>query len=277
MRIKKSLLALILLAAATAEAHDLFLKLETYFVQPESKAVVRLLNGTFKASDGLVARERMRNISVLSPHGDKAGAEAVGWRDEKQTTIMEIQTGKPGTYVAGVSTYPKEIALKAADFNEYLAHDGIPDMLAARRKAGQLHRDARERYSKHVRAVFQVGDAVSDDFQRSLNYPVEIIPQQNPYTLSVGQSLTVRCLLESQPLVNQFVMAGWENRAGKLQQLTTRTDQDGFARIKLAGPGKWYVKFIHMRPLSEPGLDYESKWATLTFQIKSDGRKMVGN
>ena len=37
----------------------------------------------------------------------------------------------------------------------------------------------------------------------------------------------------------------------------------------LAAPssGRWYVKFIHMVRASEPGLDYESKWATLTFEI----------
>lgn len=268
MRVKKIGLALILLFAVTAKAHDLFLKLETYFLPPESKAVVRLLNGTFQKSDGLVARERMRDISLFSPNLTKPVGEAVGWRNEGQTTIMEMQTGGPGTYVAGVSTYPKEINLKAADFNDYLAHDGIPDILAERKKRGELNKNVRERYSKHVRAVFQVGDTVSDEFRKPLNYPVEIIPQQNPYVLKVGHILTVKCMLEGQPLVNQFVIAGWETSAGKLQKLSTRTDSGGLAQFKLGGAGKWYVKLIHMRPLSEPGLDYESKWATLTFEIR---------
>lgn len=267
MRVKKLVLALIFLAAATAEAHDLFLKLETYLLRPDSKAVVRLLNGTFQKSDGLVARERVRDISLFSPHLTKPIEEALAWRDEGQTTIIEFQTGGPGTYVAGVSTYPKEISLKAADFNDYLAHDGIPDVLTERKKRGELNKDVRERYSKHVRAVFQVGDVVSDDFKKPLGYSVEIIPQQNPYALGVGQTLTVMCTLEGQPLVNQFVMAGWETPARKLQTLSTRTDSSGLARISLAGSGKWYVKLIHMRPLSEQGLDYESKWATLTFEI----------
>jgi hypothetical protein len=34
------------------------------------------------------------------------------------------------------------------------------------------------------------------------------------------------------------------------------------------GGGRWYVKFIHMVRVTEPGLDYESKWATLTFETR---------
>lgn len=53
----------------------------------------------------------------------------------------------------------------------------------------------RERYSKHGRAVFQVGDARTEDYRRPLGYPVEIIPRQNPYDLRVGQTIEVLCTL----------------------------------------------------------------------------------
>ncbi len=168
----------------------------------------------------------------------------------------------------GVSTKPREIGLKAAAFNDYLQHDGLPDTLAERKRKNELNQDVRERYSKHVRAIFQVGDKLSDDYKRPLNYPVEIIPQQNPYALKVGQTIRVLCTLDGQPIANQFVMAGWESRAGELHTINARTDAMGLARFKLAGAGKWYVKMIHMTPLAEANLNYESKWATLTFEIR---------
>jgi len=37
-------------------AHDLFLKFDTYFLRSNSQATVRLLNGSFRASEGVVAR-----------------------------------------------------------------------------------------------------------------------------------------------------------------------------------------------------------------------------
>ena len=47
-----------------------------------------------------------------------------------------------------------------------------------------------------------------------------------------------------------------------------RTDQYGVARITLDSPGKWYVKFVNMIEVMDNDLDYESKWATLTFEIR---------
>ncbi len=52
-----------LLVVAAAQAHDLFLRLDSYVLQPNSKAIVRVLNGTFQKSDGAVARERLAHLS----------------------------------------------------------------------------------------------------------------------------------------------------------------------------------------------------------------------
>ena len=95
MRLRKSVLAIILCVAGSAEGHDLFLKLESYFLSPNSKVVVRLLNGTFQMSDGLVARTRMRDISLVSPYSSKSLEQGVVWRDEGKTTVMELQTEGP--------------------------------------------------------------------------------------------------------------------------------------------------------------------------------------
>jgi hypothetical protein len=256
------------MATMSVGAHDLFLKLDSYFLSPNSKAIVRVLNGTFQKSEGAVARERLADLSVFANGVAIANPDSVAWRAEEQMSVMEIQTGDSGTYLVGISTRPREIELKAADFNSYLAEDGLPDILAARKKSRELNKDARERYSKHVRAVFQVGNKLSDDYKRPLNYPVEIIPQENPYSLKTGQSLPVLCLLDGKPLANQFVIAGRESRRGRISLIGRRTDAKGLVRFRLSGAGKWFVKLIHMVPASEPNLNYESKWATLTFEIK---------
>jgi hypothetical protein len=56
----------IVLATMSVAAHDLFLKLDSYFLPPNSKAIVRVLNGTFQKSEGAVARERLADLSVFA-------------------------------------------------------------------------------------------------------------------------------------------------------------------------------------------------------------------
>jgi len=253
---------------APAAAHDLFLKLESYFLQPDAKTTVRLLNGYFNRSENAVGRDRMLDVSVVMPSGERVNPPASDWRDENNSASLSLQTGGAGTYVAGVSTRPREITLKAAQFNDYLSHDGLPDTLAQRRRDKEIAKSARERYSKHVKTIFQAGESRTGGFKTALGYPVEIIPQQNPYELKVGNILEVLCVKDNAPIANQFVMAGRESNGRVIASPGVRADSNGVARVKLTGGGKWFVKFIHMTKLSEANLDYESKWASLTFEIR---------
>ena len=45
------------------------------------------------------------------------------------------------------------------------------------------------------------------------------------------------------------------------------TGKDGEISFKIDKKGKWYIATIHMLESKEGGLDYESFWATLTFEI----------
>src|SRR5207247_9774859 len=59
---KKDLFAVL---ASLALAHDLFLKLDTYFLEPRTRVRVTVLNGTFAKSEGFVAPDRVADISVV--------------------------------------------------------------------------------------------------------------------------------------------------------------------------------------------------------------------
>jgi len=69
-------------------------------------------------------------------------------------------------------------------------------------------------------------------------------------------------------VANQIVLWGGEQRGRTLAQRVTRTGPDGVAEVTLDAAGRWYVKFVHMVRATERGLDYESKWATVTFETR---------
>ena len=266
--------AAVLLALGVLTGHDMFLKLPTYFLSEDSPATIALLNGTFAESENIIARDRMLDVSIVGPGGKVTHPDTLAWTDKGNTAWLEFQTGAAGTYVAGVSTGMRVIELSAEDFNEYLAHDGILDILEERTRVGTADQGARERYSKHVKAIFQVGEVLSGSFAHELEYPLEIIPLKNPYVLGVGDILPVRVLLRGAPLPSQLVYASYDGYhthdadGSHSEAVKTRTDSAGVAYLTLEVEGRWYVRLIHMEASEEADVDYESNWATLTFQVR---------
>lgn len=256
-----------MLSATLLLAHDLFLKLETYFVPPNSSVRVAVLNGTFWSSEGPVGPDRLLDLSVVGPVQRRAIARTA-WKPSGDSTWLTVQTGAPGTYVIGASTGPREIALTAEEFNDYLKEDGIPDILNARTLNGELETAVRERYQKHVKAVLQVGDTRTDAYAVVLGYPAEIVPLSNPYAAKVGDTLSVRALVDGKPVASQMLLSGGERDGQQIGDNWARSDSDGVARFPLGEAGKWYIKFIHMVPVSGDSVNYESKWATLTFEVR---------
>lgn len=280
-RVAISVATLLLITAGALNAHDLFLRPDSFFVQPESAVQIAVLNGTFSKSENAVKRDRLRDISIVGPSG-REHIDTMAWDARGDTSRLNVRIGQSGTYLVGASTLPREITLAAKDFNAYLAEDGIPDVLAARRTKGELGAGATERYSKHVKALLQAGDRRSQGFDTVLGYPAELVPLNNPYLSRAGGWLRVRALVDGNPVANQLVVVGGRpSRGGRLAERRLRSDRDGVARIRITDRGQWYVKFINMVPFTgdrtshppgtppgSPPPDYESKWATLTFEIR---------
>jgi uncharacterized GH25 family protein len=267
---KKTITTLLLFAllAITALAHDLFLKLDSYFVKVNQKISISVFNGTFQESEGSVSFARLTDMSVVSPTGAVSHPIEKDLTKNETTAFLNLVPTEAGNYIAGLSTMWRESALPAAEFNKYLPAEGIPDILENRTRDGELDKDARYRYSKYVKAIFQAGNKTTDSYKTILGYAVEMVPQQNPYKLKKGASLDILCLKDGKPLAGQIVTTGYEAGGKMLGETSARTDKDGMLKIKLSAAGKWYAKFINMVKIDDPKLNYESKWATLTFEIK---------
>ncbi|WP_115462189.1 DUF4198 domain-containing protein [Winogradskyella aurantiaca] len=197
----------LLIAFFVLTGHDLYLKMDTYFLRPNQDATLSLYNGTFEKSENIITRDRMLDASVVM-QGERMTINPDKWMDKDSTiTYLPFSAGNSGTYVAGVSTKPRNIELEAEKFNDYLKHDGVLDMLDKRTKKGLLEEDAVESYQKHVKAIYQVGNKKTEDWNTVFGYPIEFVPQSNPYNSYTGDSLKVQLLLDGQPLANQLVYA----------------------------------------------------------------------
>ena len=129
-------------SASIAFAHDMFLKPTRYFAPENAEVRVRVLNGTFIKSENSIARNRLADASVLTPRG-RITLDTTEWSVRGDTSTYHVHTRSAGTYVLGVSTRPNELDMSGEDFNLYLEEDGLPDVLEARRRAGELQKGAR--------------------------------------------------------------------------------------------------------------------------------------
>ncbi len=286
---------LLLLVFFFLSSHDMYLKLDTYYLEPNTSASIKLFNGTFEKSDNIIARDRMVDVSLVG-NGKRNSLDTTQWTEDSGATILNFKTGTEGTWVAGVSTRPRNIEMTAEDFNNYLQHDGVIDMLELRKKNNTLGEDAIEKYSKHVKTIFQVGDQLTNDWQTEMGYPIEFMPMSNPYDIHPGHELQVQLLWQGKPLTDQLVYIGsqeaehhhdhdeehvhqdgtthshdhehgneeTEDHHHSLAQF--RTDGEGKIAFEITHQGVWYLRTIYLTTTEEEGLTHESNWATLTFE-----------
>ena len=53
------------------------------------------------------------------------------------------------------------------------------------------------------------------------------------------------------------------------EETSLRTNAQGEVSFKIDNTGYWYIATIHMLESDEESFDYESNWATLTFEVKT--------
>ena len=156
--------SVLVLTSSNLIAHDMFLKLRSYIVEPNTKVTLALYNGTFDKSENVITRDRMIDVSVVGPINQRNRINKNQWRDGWYESLLDLDLKSSGTHLIGVSTEARIIELSAEDFNGYLKHDGILDVLEARKKVVKINQPAKELYSKHVKTVIQVGAKRTESF-----------------------------------------------------------------------------------------------------------------
>jgi hypothetical protein len=284
MRRVVSVAAAVIAAGTIVAAHDFFLHPRGFLLAPDATVTIPVFNGTFTASENAVERGRIRDLSVWGPAGREALPRA-SWTDRDPRSTVRVRVGRqPGTYAVGVELAPRTIALDGAAFDAYLAEERIDAIRDERKAAGRLGRAARESYAKGAKTLLAVTDAAghlvrpaeaqSSPARQVFGHAAEIVAEVDPYTLGVGAALPVRCLIGGKPLAGWTIVAGGTIGTSDVpvpeQALTT--DREGRATVRLTHDGHWFVRFVHMREATPgEGVDYVSRWATLTFGVQPAG------
>jgi len=261
-------LAAVLFVAGGAHAHDLWIVSGRYWLEPFETTRVFVNSGdVYPESLTLVSERRVGAVAVHGPEGVRSLSD---FRIDGKSLSFELTARSPGSRVLALSTAPRRVRLRPAEFGVYLEENGLDSIRELREELEEADAPALERYSKFAKAFVDIGDVESMDqdapWSRIVGHPIEIVPQQNPNRLVSGGQLDVQVLYDSEPL------AGAPLRAGKAgtgtEEVILTTDESGNATATFTSDGRWYLRTIHMVRLEDDTeAEWESFWATMTFEV----------
>ncbi len=125
---------------------------------------------------------------------------------------------------------------------------------------------APEFYTRFVKTYVSAGKGAGAAADAAFGYRLELVPLQDPYELSVGSSWSLRLDYEGRPLEGVAVFAFTKELPDSIQRVTTGAD--GEATIDLDRSGEWLVKATHMIESPLADADWESFWASVTFELR---------
>ena len=259
--------------AAVAQAHDFWIQPKSFSPTADTTVDLKLVIGHDKERT-----EYPRNITHIraflcfDPSGTMRDVPGEHGQIAGQLPVKE-----PGLHmVVYASSWspafqtPEKFAgyLKKEDLKEALVeHD---KRMAALKTAGRTPPEKiREYFSRCAKSLLAVAGKTNGKHDREVGLPLEIVAETNPLVGGAGTSHKFRVLLNGKPLARARLAAYREQKPEAITE--TRTDSEGRASLVLDEPGMWIVRCIRIEHVGKPAVDWQSIWATLTFERKAAG------
>lgn len=253
------------LSAANTFAHEYWFEPEKFTLAPNEKTVVHLYVGDGLIKDREERAYQTEKTTMFDVFSIGKTLDLKTSLAEGATPIYNFSAVSAGNYLLGMERNWSYIKLESKKFEDYLREDGMEYIIGEREKLGERQKEGRERYSRFLKSLLQVGGKRDATYKKMLGQKLEITPLENPYSKKVGDRLQFQILFDGRPLANRSVYA--DNRNSQTQKMTT--DRDGKVSVKLDNKGLWLVRLVNMRRCAGDckDADWESFWAAITFGV----------
>ncbi|MEJ7625171.1 MAG: DUF4198 domain-containing protein [Pyrinomonadaceae bacterium] len=264
---KKILLALFVFAfSLNTFAHEYWFEPDKFFLAPGEATPLRLFVG-----DGLVKDQEERVYQPEKTVSFRLFSSNNLWNLMTATTagakpVYQFTGQSAGNYLIAMERNWTHITIEADKFEDYLKADGMDFISVERAKRGETKMAGKERYSRFIKGLVQVGDKQDSTYKKKLGLKLELIPMSNPYKAKVGSTIAFQILFDGKPLADRVVFA--DNRESETQRMTT--DKNGKFSFKIGKPGLWLARMVTMRRCETDcgGADWESFWGAYSFGVK---------
>jgi uncharacterized GH25 family protein len=263
---------LLAFAARPARAHDTWLLPTRSHVEAGGPLTLAMTSGmAFPQSETAIDADRIARSGVRLGGKDSAFAgRQEGEQSLQLTTADQPQTGLATVWIV---LKPRTLELTAEDVQHYLEEIGSPPAVVARWQAMPEPRRWRESYRKNVKTFVRVGEGIDDaTWAQPVGAPLELVPENDPTSLRAGDKLTFLLLRNGQPAPG---IAIGLVRAGETTATNQETDARGRTTFTLDRGGWYLARVTDLRPATGKDLDWESDFATLTFEVQEAAKPLA--
>ncbi len=267
-----ALFAATLTLASSSLAHDHWIELDPFITSKPTDTKVYLMVGEdfHDAAPVQVKRKERYDKATLISAGKTRDILKDLREDEPALWRIRPAIVGEGSHIISLEAAPRAIELSAPAFQAYLAEERLVDILVTRALTGTEDNVGKERYSRSMKAILQVGAKLDPLVTQPVGAKIEIVPDKHPYSLLIGQTLTVQLLFDGKPLAGRALTAANRYR-GDVATKTIRTDNSGKATFLIDRTGDWLFHSVHMVLSKEADVHFRSYWASMTFGLP-DGR-----
>lgn len=197
-------------------------------------------------------------------------AQTVALADGDKRLVGTLKIAAPGHAIAMVSTVSSSTEMQAAEFHQYLEEEGLTHAIERRAANGETAKLGRERYSKCAKAILVAGDPGEGYDRLTDGVPIEIVPMRSPSATKRGDVLPIRVVFRGAPAADVQVRAFFNDGGKVIDKVLGRTNVRGELDVTLEEDGPWLLHGVLMERRDGNDVDWESYWASLTFEVPGD-------
>ncbi|MBM3812155.1 MAG: DUF4198 domain-containing protein [Acidimicrobiia bacterium] len=185
-----------------------------------------------------------------------------------QATHGVVKVEQAGTQWLAVRTRSNLVEMTPDAFERHLREEGLQHVIDWRRNNGESSRKGQETYTKYAKSLVTC-EAEDEGWKQELGLALEFVPEVNPGRLTAEHKLPVRLLWRGKPAGGIRVEKAWTAGGKSDAEVAGWTDGEGRIDVAVDRAGRWRLHAVAMeRAPAGSGADWESYWATLTFEVR---------
>ena len=255
---RRFIAATALLFAAPLLAHDFWIEPSNYHPKRGETVDLQLVVGQSFDGDALprnpalLQRFDATSRGRTTPVAGEPGFDPAG----------ELTMANDGVTLVSYVSRGSVAEMTPEKFRQYVADEGLEWALQERIKRGVAGKPVHDNFSRCAKSLLNNG-ASHAGFDHVVGMTFEIVPLSDPFG---SGDLKVRLLFHGKPAPNVSVTA--IARQNPTKRISVRSDARGIASLSLPSRDEWLIKAVQLVPSSLPNVDYDSYWASLTFDSK---------